>query len=100
MGKIVYMESKVKVICQGTAEARHKVRLARYEWSANEGVWERIDRHGSDDDWYLRADKDGMRAYPRPTFECPVCQESRVFAHDSLQARLQQAAEHDGTLVI
>jgi hypothetical protein len=92
----------ITVVCRGTARAgtHPKRRLARYQWSTVDGVWERVDRHGSDADWFVRRTVDGLQAYPRTTFDCPSCENAPEYEHETLQAMLQQAAEADEPLVI
>lgn len=59
------VQPRVLVVCRRQAgETYGQLRLARYEWSASEGVWERIDRHGSDNDWHIRHTPDGLQAHP------------------------------------
>lgn len=87
--------------CKGSKKKPHDLlRLRRYEWSASEGVWVRID--GSDDDWFLRNTADGLEAYPHPHFECPLptCDQDRTYEHDTFQDRLQRASMDDGLLLI
>lgn len=87
--------------CRGnTGKSHGLVRLARYEWSESEGIWERVDRHGSDDDWFLRLTPEGLEGYARPKFCCPKCKQPRVYEHDNLQSDLQRAAIDDGRLLI
>ena len=90
----------VKVICKGTAQQPHqKRRLARYEWAEDEGVWIRVDQHGSETDWFPRITTQGLQAVPRTTFTCPTCEQQPVYDHDTVQVMLQQAAG-DGVLVL
>lgn len=83
-------------------ETHPQRRLARYEWSTSEGVLERIDRHGSDSDWYMRNTPDGLQAYPRILFPCPLCEDkkkNRSTNTKPLQDMLQKAAGADRFLL-
>ncbi|GAA1849993.1 hypothetical protein ACFQZV_07305 [Microbacterium koreense] len=90
----------VKVICKGTAQQAHpKRRLARYQWAEDEGVWVRVDQHGSEGDWFPYVTAPGLKAAPRTTLICPTCEQQHVYDHDTLQAMLRQGAG-DGALVL
>lgn len=92
------MRTTVTVTCRGNSRSgtHHKRRLARYSWSAADGVWVRVDRHGSNSDWFVDTD---LKAYPRPVFECP-CGHRAVYTHDELQSLLQQAASEDRDVTV
>lgn len=95
------MQSAIKVVCRGTKRSGdHPERtLARYRWSATEGVWERIDQHGSDRDWFIRSLDDGsLQGYPTPRFKCK-CGNDPQPTHDELQSRLS-LAQAEGKLVL
>jgi len=90
----------VLVACPPSGEHKLRVRLRRYEWSAAEDVYVRLD--GLADEVYLRKTGDGLQSYPRPKFKCPVagCGRSAVYKHENFQTLLQRAAEADGVLYI
>lgn len=95
------MSEQVKVVCRGTAQSgpHRERRLARYEWSASDDVWERVDQHGSDRDWYLGRDETGaLVGYPTPRFKCP-CGRDEQPRHEDLQERLR-LAQATGKLVL
>lgn len=95
------VKPQVLVACRGGESQAHSLRrLARYEWSTSEDVWERVDRHGSGKDWFLRDTTDGLQAYPRTPFDCPSCEKKLVHGHETLQSVLQEAADRDGLLLI
>jgi hypothetical protein len=86
----------VLVVCGSPAHSKRPPRLARYAWSAQDDVWERVDQHGSDSEWFIGTNAEGtLQSYPRPEFPCP-CGRREVYDHDTIQSMLHRAAI-DGT---
>ena len=83
--------AQITVVCGGAAHTKRPPRLARYAFSAPDNVWERVDRHGSDREFYIRKTAEGLQSYPRPEFPCP-CGRREVYDHDTIQSMLHRAA--------
>lgn len=84
------MSAVVKAFCKNPEHKRPPV-LARYAWSESDAVWERVDQHVSDRDfWFERADDGSLMTSPRPKFPCP-CGRAAVYDHDTIQGMIAEA---------
>lgn len=95
------MSTHVNVVCRGTKRrGSHSSRtIARYEWSAPDDVWVRVDQHGSASDWSIKGTTAStLVAYPAPRLRCS-CGRDEQPPHEDLQHRLG-LAQADGELVL
>lgn len=100
-GTIVFVSDVVKVTCEGTKKrGTHEPRIvAYYAWSESDDVWERIDRHGSDRDWFISGSTaTTLVAFPTPRLKCS-CGYDPQPSHDELQERLT-GAKAEGVLTL
>lgn len=92
------VNTSVLVACPSGTAHKGLVRLRRYEWSDDDGVFVRVD--GRDDEFFPRRTADGLETYPRPEFRCPKCRKPAVYEHDNFQEMLRRAAAADGVVFI
>ena len=93
------MQPIVKVFCKNADHKTPPV-LARYAWSEADAVYERVDRHGSDRDFFFQKSDDGtLMMSPRPEFPCP-CGRAEVYDHDTIQSMIQKAVTAGERLLI
>lgn len=91
------MQAIVKAFCKNPDHKTPPV-LARYTWSDAEAVYERVDRHGSDREFFFQKSDDGtLMMSPRPEFQCP-CGRAGVYDHDTIQSMIREAVAADKRL--